>query len=142
MMIRHILRNLVRTPRDFIPLFRLNDNNVPALRDTAPRDVQTLHGTNDHLRVSAPSEFRTGHTDTEIGVAEVVVDGPSPGIPAEKIGVGEIDLREGVLVAANDDGGAIAVEEEDVCLWVSGKEVCFKSEIEVRVCGARKDGAL
>ena len=105
-------------------------------------DVQTLHGANDHLRVSASCEFCTGHTHTEIGIAEVVVDSPSPGIPPEKIGVGEIELREGVLVAAYDDGGAIAVEEEDVCLWVSGEEICLKSEIEVRVCGSRKDSAL
>lgn len=51
----------------------------------------------------------------------------------------KIDLGKRVLVPANNDRRTISVEEENVCLWVGCEEVCFESEIYVRIRRMRED---
>lgn len=68
-----------------------------------------------------------------------MVDCSSARIATQKGCVREIDLRKGVLVAADDDGGAVAVKEQDVCLWVCREEEGLESEVEVGVCRAGED---
>jgi hypothetical protein len=48
----------------------------------------------------------------------------------------QVDFEPGVLVAADDDAGAVGVEEEDRCVGVGAlEEVVFDGEVEVGVCG-------
>lgn len=49
---------------------------------------------------------------------------------------GEVDFQPRVLVAADDDAGAILIEEENRRVWGRGLEqVVFDREIEVWVVG-------
>jgi hypothetical protein len=77
-------------------------------------------------------ELRSGDGDGVVGVAEIVVDGPAPGAPTEKLDTGSQErgvggFEPGVLVAAEDYGGGVAVEEEgSTGGGESGEEVVFE----------------
>ena len=66
-------------------------------------DIPALHTSYNHLGIDFSIEFVARHFNTEIGVSEVMVDCPAAGVSSQEIDMREIDLGEGVLVAAYDD---------------------------------------
>jgi hypothetical protein len=66
-------------------------------------DIPSLHTPYNHLGIDFSIEFVARHFNAEVDVSEVMVDCSAAGVSAKKIDLREIDLGEGVLVAAYDD---------------------------------------
>lgn len=66
-------------------------------------DIPSLHASYNHLGIDFSIEFVARHFNAKVDVSEVMVDGPATGVSSQEIDMREIDLGEGVLVAAYDN---------------------------------------
>jgi predicted DNA repair protein MutK len=101
-------------------------------------DIPSLHTPYNHLCIGLAIEFLTRHFNTKIDITEIMVDCSTARVASQKINMREINLREGILVAAYDYGRAIAVQQEDMGLWMCGEEKGFERQIDVRIGRVRQ----